>query len=46
MKEKLKLIREGKLSAEKNIKNFLDKIKYTKLIEFIQYFKMKPKLLL
>jgi len=27
MKEKLKLIKEGKLSAEKNIKNFLDKIK-------------------
>ena len=27
IKEKLKLIREGKLSAEKNIKNFLEKIK-------------------
>jgi len=28
IKEKLKLIREGKLSAEKNIKNFLEKIKF------------------
>jgi len=37
MKQKLKLIKEGKLSAEQNIKNFLEKINKQKELNIVLY---------